>query len=498
MKTVTSHNTELGYELIATLPYAFWLHRNGQLEGTQSAIGSEAFYYFSPDHRIDPSPRDFAHTVDAAREIPNMWIHKPMLDLSKWEPPPYRDHYAKRAITFDKPSVVIYNRYNKEWDRDPINYFDLPVLRDLFDALLPCYDIVYFNVRGQESLEDNAHSMDLGDFEMIRSEYPQVRIIHDLVMEHEEDYNTVQLRVFAGCRKFITMNGAPSILASYFGGENIIYTRKCREIDPHTNSFYNWYHLFGGSDIAVVHSYHDLLRMVENRWTDPLPRINILIRCHDRKEGLKNAVESIVSQGYPNTRIIACYDNRSTWEYLRTYPFTKISVNPVERYERPDGDEYKSFLGPNVYFNQMQDMVGDGYIMYLDDDDQLMPGALWVISQEVNDKPVLFFRVNVNGVTVPSDEYFGQVVAGQISGLGIVFHNQFKELARWEPWRRGDYRVAKALEGAIGAKWIDKILSSTAEKLDVSQSRVALAEMINRKTAEVMARRLEIAKQATG
>ena len=235
---VRSHNTEFGYELIATIPYAYALHQQGRLTGTESAVGSEPFYFFSPEHRIDPSPRDFANTAAAARSIPNMMIHRPELDLSEWEPPPIADHYAPDAITFEKPTVVIYNRYNLEWGKAPINYFDLPVLRSLFSMLCPSYTVVYFNVRGEEALEDNTHSMDLGDYAMIREEFPQVRIIHDLLKEHGSGYNTVQLRVFAGCKRFITMNGAPSILASYFGGENIIYTKECREITAGVGSFH--------------------------------------------------------------------------------------------------------------------------------------------------------------------------------------------------------------------------------------------------------------------
>lgn len=495
---VDSFNCEMGYEGIAALPYAYALHLKGKLSGTISGAGSEPFYFFSPNHTINPTHRDFAHTTEAAKTIPNMWIHKPGLDLSNWVPPPYREHYAPRAIAFDKPTVVIYNRYNLEWGKPPINFFDLPTLRALFDALLPKHDIVYFNVRGEEELEDNAHSMDLGDYEMIRTEYPQVRIIHDLVREHGEDYNTVQLRVFAGCKKFITMNGFPCILASYFGGENIIYTKKCREIDPGVNSFYNWYHLFGNSDITVVHSYDSLLEMVRARWDKGLPRINILIRCHERKEGLKNAVESIVSQGYPNTRIIACYDNKKTWDYLRTYPFTKVAVEPpVRLIHRPEGDEYKAFLGANSYFNTMHDMVQEGYIMYLDDDDALVPGALQQVAFHANENEALFFRARINGLLIPNDEHFGKVVAGQVSGLGIVFHHRFRDIARWEPWRRGDYRVAKALEQAVGIKWLDEVLATTADKVDLKESLAEALARINRNAAAAIARRLEIAKQAT-
>lgn len=151
---VDSKNVEFGYELIAALPYAYWHHLNGTLTGTISGHDSAPFYWFSPDHQINPANRDWHNTAEAAKEIPNMMIHKARLSKSEWAPPSLKERYAPEAIMFYKPTVVIYNRYNKEWNRPPINYFDLPTLRTLFTMLRKDYQIVYFNVRGQEDLEE--------------------------------------------------------------------------------------------------------------------------------------------------------------------------------------------------------------------------------------------------------------------------------------------------------------------------------------------------------
>lgn len=483
---VRSHNTEFGYELISALPYAYWHHLNGSLEKTVSAIGSEPYYFFSPNHEIDESPRDFGNTEKAVLDIPNMRIHRPELDESQWVPPPIKDHYSARAITFDKPTVVIYNRYNVEWGKDPLNYFDLDTLRSLFDSLLPKYDIVYFNVRGQQALEDNAQSMDLGDYEMIANEYPDVMIIHDLVDHYQEDYNTVQLRIFAGCRKFITMNGGPSILASYFGGENIIYTKKCREVGPFVGSFHGWYHKFNPSDpshVRVVRSSSDLIDVVRMAWIEERPLLNILVRCHNRPMGIRRLVKSAEQPG-SNIRIIASYDNDATMKDLSNIPVTRIRVSPPEvSCFKPEGDDHRAWLGANEYLNTLMDMVTDGYIMFLDDDDTLTEGAIQhILDNSERDKMLLWRVQKRDDNLVPDDEHFGRIVAGQIAGIGVCFHATHKNKARWTPWRRGDYRFIRDMSGHIEPKFIDMTLTKMDERNDL-RTGITLREYWNQQKA---------------
>lgn len=473
---------------VATLPYAYWLHLNGQLDGTIDGVGSESLYFFSPHHEINEAPRDFANTNAASKEIPNMWIHAPRLNTERWIPPPLREHYLPRAITFSKPTVVVYNRYNKEWDRPPINYFDLTTLRKLFTMLLPKYEVVYFNVRGREELEDNAHSMDLGDYEMIRKKFPKVRIIHDLVEQYGGDYNEVQLRVFAGCQKFITQNGGPSILASYFGGENIIYSRECRELWPTVNSFYNWYPHLGGSHIRVVQTHEDLIAKVRSAWVDQEPLLNILVRCHNRPKGLQRLLDSIDVQGYHNVRVIASYDNQSTWNYLLRAPVEKISVSPSPPRPSMGGEDHRGPLPANEYLNALMDQVTSGWVLFIDDDDLYEEGAFSTIIPLLREDRMLLWRMrDRTGWIAPDDKHYGTITPAQISGTAVCFHCSHKDKARWTPWRRGDYRFIRDLSRHVKPIYLDEVLTMAGERLDgvkldlgkIKRERVMKAEEIN-------------------
>jgi len=257
---VNSFNTEFGYEMISVVPYAYWLYEHGELEGTISGKGSEPLYYFSPRHEINPEPRSWYNVQKMT--TPNAWIHKPTLDLEKFSPPPYREKYANDKYHFD---LVIYNRHNNEWPgvpelNRPINFFSLELLREIFRTFKG--KILYINVDGLPDLYDNAPPIAFNDYPLCR-EFRQVTIIHQL----QESFNLAQLMAFANCRLFLTMNGGGCIMASFFGGRNIIYTNPQQvgdRIYPRENMTgdFAYYHHLGGSEIINVHTYDEILKLL--------------------------------------------------------------------------------------------------------------------------------------------------------------------------------------------------------------------------------------------
>lgn len=259
-QTVNSENCEFGYELISVIPYAYYLHSRGELARTVSGIGSEAFYYFSPRHEINPWPRSW-YNVEKMM-TPNRWIHRRELDTEMFLPPPYKKHYANDKYHFD---LVVYNRYNNEWPgvpelNRPINFFSIDFLRELFQGYKG--RVLYCNVDGKPSLYDNAPALPFPDRELI-AEFPNVTHIDTL----DEEYNVAQMMAFANCPLFLTTNGGGAILASYFGGVNIIYTNPqtvngrvyARE---NVTGDFEYYHLFGGSEIINPRSYDEILTML--------------------------------------------------------------------------------------------------------------------------------------------------------------------------------------------------------------------------------------------
>ena len=99
---VNKFSVEFGYELISCIPYAYWLHERGELESTTSNKGSEALYYFSPNHKINTEKRDFANTHKLINYggVPNAAIHRTFLELDKFCPPPYKEVYANNEYKY--------------------------------------------------------------------------------------------------------------------------------------------------------------------------------------------------------------------------------------------------------------------------------------------------------------------------------------------------------------------------------------------------------------
>lgn len=263
---INSYNIEFGYELIAVIPYAYYWYKQKQLKRTISGKDTSCLYYFSPDHVENPERRSWYNTKKAIR-IPNISIHKPVLDKSQWESPPYKQVYQNDQFKFDKPTLVVTNKYNREWGQDPINYFDHEALRWIFDTFQDQYQIVYIRFVSEMGYDDTVDSLDLQEFRYVLPDYPKVKtlqMIHDDIRanlcfhtckDDPHSYNELQLKLFANCQKFITVQGGLAILASYFGGTNIIYAHHSPEF--RIGSVY-WYDEFGGSKIKTAQNYTDL------------------------------------------------------------------------------------------------------------------------------------------------------------------------------------------------------------------------------------------------
>jgi hypothetical protein len=272
-KIVNSHHVEYGYELLSVLPYAYHLHLKGQLDGTISSYDTKPLYFFSPNHTEVNERRAFLNIHKAKHDgIPNTIIHRAELDWNLMTFPPLKDHYKDTAIKFDKPTVCVCNRYTKEWNGDPINFLNLDILGNIFESLKEKYQIVYVSISGKAEYYDNNEEICLDDKSFIEGNYDADEVSHiDRIMaENNTSFNETVLRVFAGCEKFITMNGGYSILASYFGGENIIYSKYTQELREDVNSFHRWYYRMGGSTISHVDSYDNLTYLINRRWVDEI------------------------------------------------------------------------------------------------------------------------------------------------------------------------------------------------------------------------------------
>jgi hypothetical protein len=268
----TRYFGEFAFELLAVIPYAYWLHQNGRLEFTQSSLDTRSLYYFSPAHEELSPARSYVPVSEYPSAHQSRWRFDPHgfprhLDTSKWVPPPYKAIYRNDRFVWGKPLCIISNKYTSEPSalRLPVNFLTLDTLTRLFDLLTPHYQVIYVRPRDEDIVADHQHARDLGDFRLIESRHPEVITIQRLHADNPDlSYNDLQLRLFANCDRFISVLGGSAFLASYFGGTNIVYARRGWEVA--CNAYDNWFDQFSGARVIATGSRRTLIELAEREY----------------------------------------------------------------------------------------------------------------------------------------------------------------------------------------------------------------------------------------
>jgi len=277
----------------------------------------------------------------------------------------------------------------------------------------------------------------MGDYDFIKEKHPYVKIIHNLAKG--KSFNETQLKVFANCEHFITMNGGYSILAAYFGGKNIIYTKTTKEIRDCENSFIRWYPKLGGQDIRVTRNYKNLLNTIKYFYVDELPVVNVLMRTSNRANYFSNAINSVYAQDYPNIKILTSVEDSATNKYVTPYKCTPIFVNIEKR------KGYKHFPY-NLYFNEMYKYCKDGYVVHLDDDDEFINDSAISEAVKLNKDLVIWRLQYTKDRLIPSDKNMGKPpVECDIDTNNFMFKTKYLNLVKWDDMKRADFRVISHL-----------------------------------------------------
>ena len=211
--------------------------------------------------------------------------------------------------------------------------------------------------------------------------------------------------------------------------------------------------------------------------------INILIRTHDRPDKLRKCIQSIKNQTYKDWNIIISADNKHIeksvvslgYEYVRTdnityKGFKKGMIRPKEN-TRPR----KKRVYWNLYFNTLQDMAKEGYILYLDEDMILTtPNSLQLIADNSSVDELLIFKYctpkHERNETRPSLENWNKKPhRGTISTGCFSHHTNHK--ARWPPQRAGDYFAVSNLYGRLKTTWLNEVITSGQDGVNITHTR---------------------------
>ena len=202
-------------------------------------------------------------------------------------------------------------------------------------------------------------------------------------------------------------------------------------------------------------------------------KINILIRNTYRPNYFKKCIDSILNQDYENYKVIISYDDDDCLEYLEQYKNNpKIEIFKVTEVDKSQKVFY------NLYCNQLLDKVQDGWVMFLDDDDIISPNKYTfhnINNNLNNENNMLFWKVKFpNHLIYPNN--INKIEEGKFSGIGFCFNSKFKQLARWNGKRCGDYNFIKELlenKKDFNRIFINKVLTGVqhTDKMGLSGKR---------------------------
>jgi len=224
-KTI-SFNGEFAPELQFTLPFAYWHFKNGTLKKTNSSKFTRELYFFSPEHEEKFNSRTNEGNFNF--EMPRI-LYSHNYKMHKWLPVPFKEHYKNEIYVFEKPILIIANRYNQEWNGPPISFLDVQMLKFIIENLNKKYTLIYNRPQERNIAADESTVYDLGEYDWLRREYPKVLLMEDLYIKNKHNvrsFNHLQLLVYANSENFISTHGGTATLASYFGGTNIILSKK--------------------------------------------------------------------------------------------------------------------------------------------------------------------------------------------------------------------------------------------------------------------------------
>lgn len=172
------------------------------------------------------------------------------------------------------------------------------------------------------------------------------------------------------------------------------------------------------------------------------PLINILIRTSNRPREFARCLASIVSQDYPEIRIIIGYDNPRALRYipkgLEAYPVSSDRSLPYW-YDK--------------YLVDLMALVTEGYIISADDDDFLNPNVLSKLPLEGLG---LIVQLQRGSNVVPKDLKFSR---GAIGFPCIILHHSLKDIATISGHSQGDYFWIKEILSKVELSFVPIIVT---------------------------------------
>jgi hypothetical protein len=264
MNTVQEFN-EFTWDMVRGLPRAYHEKINNGAVKVRCKENLSNIYYFADEVEEVSVLNPYNDTATYTKDGPE-WINR------GWTPPPLKKYYREISknvfndlgIEFSKPTVVIQNKYSREWEDKPRNFISIKGLDNIISILKDKYDIIY--IRPKQDLKnyyfDDNTIYDLGDYEMIKNKHPEVVC----AVDYNYNYNKLQFCLCSTSEKHIAVSGGNACISAYFEGSVIILDKYCLYGKRPIWSTDSWLKKLSGSKIIGTETEKDLIINIKTLW----------------------------------------------------------------------------------------------------------------------------------------------------------------------------------------------------------------------------------------
>lgn len=192
--------------------------------------------------------------------------------------------------------------------------------------------------------------------------------------------------------------------------------------------------------------------------------INVLTRTSNRPKAFENCRKSVSEQNYSIINHFVTYENLNDLNYFQEDIIKKILVEGKEILEKHNLNGYKH-APYNLHCNVMLNEIKNGWIIFLDDDDNFIHNnVVQELVNEIkknNEDTLFIWQMRYpNGKILPKKEHFknSNIEINNIGSPCFMFHSKYKEFAKWDEYKASDYRVVKRLsENIPHQKWLKRV-----------------------------------------